>query len=347
MDEGFSCFFLAKQRGKNMSIYNLKFHIDHSIEHMPDWITFAFGLGAFLYEEGCKYGHHAHILVILPSELYFALFTAVGIADRKYSVRRQMRSIIKQVMTLKPNSRIIYHSGGVPREVSVLSIEPSPINSEEMLLYVQDGSVKTGIPERKWFESITMLDEELVSIKRTRKVKKTMNIGIQSELLRTIYSEAQLNKVSFYPGDYFYLVGDKVQIESMIREPFLDADGVVGSLSDFLYVENLTKSGSYTNGKFFSTHQKNSPVNIDQKVPVLYSDAMSYRKQRRNFPKNPSLIAVGRTDQQHRIYELTSHLVSEIIQNNYHIIKEEVADYLKEYGAPIPRGIEMLAWRER
>ena len=330
-----------------MSALNLRLHIGHTIEPIPDWISFAIGLGAFLHEEGYKYGENAHIVVLLPVDLYFSLFVAVGIADRQYNTRKQMSSIINQIMSLKPNSRIIFHDGGVAKEVSVLSIEPSPANSNEMLLYIQDGSMKRGIPERKWFESITILDEEFRYVKRTRKIKDSKKVGIQSKILKKLYTESQLNKVSFYPGDYFYLIGDRVEINSIINDPFFYAEGVVGSISDFLYVENLTQKGSYTNGKFLSAHLKKPPLNVDHKVPVLYSNALSYRKQRKHFLSNPSLIVLGRSDQPQRIFEIASNLASKIIQNNNRIINNEVLEFLEEYGSKIPTGIEMLAWREK
>src|SRR5690625_3723363 len=139
---------------------------------LPNWVNFAFESGSFIYESGIKFRKPATIIISLPSELYFPLFIAMGIADRKFSVNKQIRSIRKQVMSLKTGNRIIYQDKESSRKVSVLSVEPSPVFENEMILRIQDGKMVRGVPEKQWIEKLIILDEELDEIKRSRRVSK-------------------------------------------------------------------------------------------------------------------------------------------------------------------------------
>jgi len=327
-----------------MSILNLKLLQNNKSYALPSWIKFAFGIGSFLCQEGIRYNRHANIAVSLPTDHFFAVLAACGIADKALSERKQIRSIRKQVVGLNPGSRVILTRAGQTKEVSVVSVEKNPY-TDEMLLYVQDGSVKHGVPERSWMDSIFLLDEEFDEIKRSRRVNK--KIGITSPLINSIYTQAQLSKTSFFPGDAFYLVGNRNLTEYYLKESAFIYDGIAGSAADFLYFEGFDNNSSYINGKFFSGQAKRFPVEINPSVPVLYSDIGSFRRQSRHFEKNPSLIVISRTDHEHRIYEAQAEISRKLIQGNGQFITQEVAKYLKDFSIPIPDGIEMIAWRER
>lgn len=154
-----------------MSILNLNLLQNRESIPLPNWIRFAFALGSFLSQEGVKSDRQANIAVSLPSDQYFAVFAACGIADKEFSERKQIRSIRKQVLDLNPGSRVIHIHGGQKKKVSVVSVEKHPY-SDEMLLYVQDGNVKHGVPERLWMDTIILLDEEFDEIKRARQVNE-------------------------------------------------------------------------------------------------------------------------------------------------------------------------------
>ncbi|NMB18366.1 MAG: hypothetical protein GX984_02755 [Erysipelothrix sp.] len=310
---------------------------------LPDWVNFAFELGSYIHEQGVKLRKPVTILLSLPSELYFPLFIAMGIADRKFSINKQMRSIRKQVMSLKTGSRIIYQDKDSSRKVSVLSIDPSPVFSDEMILRIQDGKMVRGVPERQWIDKLILLDEELDEIKRSRKVSKKKELGLEgSALLSELYSPKQLNKVSFYPGDYFYLVGNTSQINDQMNKEIFIYNGVKGNIKDFLYMDD---TNSYTNGRLFSSQMKKNEVEITEDVPVIYSDVNSYIKQSRYFSKNPNIIIFSRTDNESRIHEVKEELKRELLQEEHNILTYELIDYLKSNNTKIPNGIELLVWR--
>ncbi|MED4150682.1 hypothetical protein P4613_17935, partial [Halalkalibacterium halodurans] len=73
---------------------------------LPEWILFAFELGAYIHGNAIENRKSITILLSLPSELYFPLFIAMGIVDRKFSVNKQVGSIRNQVMSLKTGRRI-------------------------------------------------------------------------------------------------------------------------------------------------------------------------------------------------------------------------------------------------
>lgn len=326
-----------------MFIRNLKILNNQLNNDLPDWILFAFELGAYLHYNGMKQRKPITILLSLPSEQYFPLFIAMGIADKKFSVNKQMRSIKKQVMSLKTGSRIIYQDDESSRKVSVLSVEPSPVFKNEMILWIQDRNMRSGVPERQWIERLILLDEELDEIKRSRKVSKKKELGLEgSALLNELYSSNQLNKVSFYPGDYFYLVGSMSQLTDQMDDEIFIFNGVKGKIKDFLYIDD---KNSYTNGKMFSSHMKKSNFDIAEDVPVIYSDVNSYIKQSRNFSNNPNIIVYSRMDNESRLHEVKEKLKRKLLQEEHNILTCELLDYLKSSDTKIPKGIELLVWR--
>jgi uncharacterized protein YbaR (Trm112 family) len=324
----------------------LKLFLDNKAHPLPPWITFAFSLGAFLHEKGVKDKKNANIVVSLPSEQYFTLFVAVGIADKIFSARRELHSIRQQILSLNKGSRIIYQDHESARKASVVSVEPSPVIKGEFILFIQDGNIQLGVPERQWMEKIILLEEEFPEIKRRRRVGKNHQIRISSSFMKTLYSEEQLSKASFYPGDNFYIVGDKENFIEMLSETCFFINGQKGTIGDFLYIENLQNNNSYFNGKFFSSRMKNT-YEINDNVPVLFSDTLSYRKQIRLFAQNPSLIVIGRSEHENHIHDVVSDVTRRIILGDTEMITNEIVNYIEDYGASIPAGIELFAWREQ
>ncbi|MGC7872101.1 hypothetical protein ACPUYX_11300 [Desulfosporosinus sp. SYSU MS00001] len=326
-----------------MGIRDLKVLNNCTPINLPTWINFAFILGAFISEHGIKYKKPANVIISLPSEHFFSLFIAMGIADKGFSVNKQMRSIRKAVLNLEKGSRIIYQDDKSRRKVSVISIEPSPVFQDEMILKIKDGKIERGIPERQWIERVILLDEEYDQIKRTIKVNKKKQVGLEaSPLLRVLYSSSQLNKVSFYPGDAFYIVGNVKQIYELIDKEIFICDHCKGSVKDFLYIDN---NCSYKNGRLFSSQMKKIQADISNELPVIYSDINSYLKQFKNFIKNPSIIITSRCDNENRLVEVKEKIKIELLQRDYKIITSEINDYVKNHDAQIPNGIEYFSWR--
>ncbi|WP_255249782.1 hypothetical protein [Bacillus sp. FJAT-45066] len=310
---------------------------------LPNWINFAFELGAFINDHGIKYKKSMNLILSLPSEQFFSLFIAMGIADKTYSKNKQMRSIRKAIMNLEKGSRIIYKDDESARKASVIAVEPSPVFQNEMILKIKDGKIDRGIPERYWIDRVILLDEEFDEIKRTRKVSKKQKVGLEnSQLLRTLYSSGQLNKVEFYPGDSFYIVGNSGQINENMSEEIFIYEGVKGTIKDFLYLDN---SNSYTNGKIFSSHMKKIDVEVNKTVPVIYSDLNSFIKQDKFFKENPKIILSSRSDNENRIHEVKEELRRDLLQKEHKIVTEEILSYLKSIETQIPLGVEFLAWR--
>lgn len=326
-----------------MTIKKLKVLKRQGFIDVPDWIKFAFELGAYINDHGIKNKKSTNLIISLPSEHFFSLFIAMGIADQTYSKNKQLRSIRKTVMNLEKGSRIIYKDDQSIRKASVISVEPSPVFKNEMILKIKDGKMERGIPESYWIDRVILLDEEFDEIKRTRKVSKKQKVGLDnSKLLGALYTAGQLNKVEFYPGDSFYLVGNIGKISEDMSEDIFFYDGVKGTIKDFLYFDN---SNSYTNGKLFSSQIKKIDIDINKKVPVIYSDLNSFIKQGKFFTSNPKIILSSRNDNENRLHEVKEELKRELFQNDYKIVTNEVVDYFKFTDSPIPNGFELLAWR--
>jgi len=326
-----------------MSIKELKVLSKKGAIDIPDWINFAFELGAFIYDQGIKYKKPINLILSLPSDHYFSLFIAMGLADKTFSINKQMRSIRKTILNLGQGSRIIYKDEKSSRKASVICVEPSPVFANEMILKIRDGKIERGIPEKQWIERVTILDEEFDEIKRTRKVNENQKIGIDNNrLLRMLYSSSQLNKVAFYPGDIFYLVGNTSQILESLNDKIFLYNGVHGTIGDFLYLDN---SNSYTNGKLFSSLMKKTEYELNTEVPIIYSDLNSYIKQDKHFTTNPKIIISSRTDSENRLHEVKEELKRKFLQGECKIATNEILEYLNTNEAHIPLGVEFLAWR--
>ncbi|MET7017966.1 MULTISPECIES: hypothetical protein [Bacillus cereus group] len=326
-----------------MSINNLGIILGKGAVELPDWIKFAFGLGAYINDHGVKYKKPLNLILSLPSERYFSLLIAMGIADKRFYTNNQMWSIRKRVLNLVQGNRIIYKDEQSSRKVSVICIEPSPVFQSEMILKVKDGRIERGIPESQWGDKVIILDEEFDEIKRTRKVSKNQKLGLDNNrLLSVIYSPVLLNTVVFYPGDTFYLVGNMAQTIESMNEKIFSYNGVQGAIGDFLYLDN---NNSYTNGKLFSSQMKINDIELSKEVPVIYSDLNSYIKQDKYFTKNPKIILSSRTDNESRLHLVKEELRRKMLQGDYNIVTNEVIDYLNFTETPIPLGIEFLGWR--
>ncbi|PFY25326.1 hypothetical protein COL47_01090 [Bacillus toyonensis] len=326
-----------------MSINNLGIVLGKSVVKLPDWIKFAFGLGAYINDHGVKYKKPLNLILSLPSERYFSLLIAMGIVDKKFYTNNQMWSIRKRVLNLVQGNRIIYKDEQSSRKVSVICIEPSPVFQNEMILKVKDGRMERGIPESQWEDKVIILDEEFDEIKRTRKVNKNQKLGLDNNrLLSAIYSPVLLNTVVFYPGDTFYLVGNMAQTIESMNEKIFSYNGVQGAVGDFLYLDN---NNSYTNGKLFSSRMKITDIELSKEIPVIYSDLNSYIKQDKYFTKNPKIILSSRADNESRLHLVKEELRRKMIQGDYNIVTNEVIDYLNFTETPIPLGIEFLGWR--
>lgn len=326
-----------------MTIRKLKVLSRNSSIVLPNWINFAFELGTYISDHGIKFNKPINLILSLPSEQFFSLLIAMGIADKTFSLNKQLRSIRKTVLNLAPGSRIIYQDEKSSRKASVICVEPSPVFENQMILKIKDGKFERGIPEKQWIDRVIILNEEFDEIKRTRIVSKNQKVGLDnSRLLRALYSSSQLNKLAFYPGENFYIVGNTAQIIENMNEKIFIYEGVQGTFGDFLYLDN---GNSYTNGKLFSSQMKKNDVEIIGEVPVIYSDLNSFIKQDKHFTKNPKIILSSRTDNEYRLQEVKEEIKRELLQGDYKIVTQEIVDYIKSTETQIPNGVEFLAWR--
>ena len=62
---------------------------------------------------------------------------------------------------------------------------------------------------------------------------------------------------------------------------------------------------------------------------MIFSDSLSYLKQKKKFQKNPQIIITSRTESESRSIEIMEQLKIEYLQNETSLITEEVLDYLK------------------
>lgn len=325
-----------------MSIMNLKIVDKGRTIDLPDWIKYAFALGFYMNDHGIKYRKPANIIISLPTNRFFPLFVSMGIVDKTFSINKQEKSIKKAILNLKKGSRIIYHDGNVSRKVSVLSFEPSSVFDNEMILKIQDKGFERGVAERYWLEKFTLLDEEYDDVKRTRRISEKLTLGVESPLLRELYTQQNLNKVKFYPGDEFYLVGHISQLEEDMNERIFTYKNKIGSIKDFLYIDN---NNSYTNGKLFSSQARRFEYETQSEIPVIFSNINSYLKKSHYFEDNPKIIITDRMDIADRMYLINLDIERDIIQHERKIITDEILEYLKSLNIECPNGIEFLAWR--
>jgi len=310
--------------------------------NLPIWVRFAFKIGSYINEKGIWYKKRTKILISLPSNQYFSPLVAMGIVDKNFAVNKHFRSIKNTILNLEKGSRIIYQDGTSTRKMSVIGVEPSPVFENQMILKIKDKKFERGVPERDWINKIIILDEEPEEIKRTRKVSNKQQVGITDKpLLKTLYRSSQIQKASFYPGDFFYLIGNKERINQEVNEHIFHYEDTSGSIGDFLYMDNRN---SYINGKLFSSKIRKFDFEVNDKVPVIFSDTISYMNQSQNFEANPQVIITSRTDSEARFQESIFEIKRVMLEHNCEIVTDDLLKYLGEDN--IPNHIEFIAWRE-
>ncbi|MFD1885959.1 hypothetical protein [Paenibacillus wenxiniae] len=331
-----------------MHLYNLEIIYSEKAVALPMWIKFAFAIGYYLVESNKENGKRTNIAITVPHDEYFALFAAMGIAETIYSSNNNSSSLREHILKLKKGNRIIYKTGNLARKVSVVSIGESPIDNNEMMLHIQDKNFTQGIPERQWQEKIFLLNEQYEVIKRTRIMSDREKIGIDSPLLNRLYTKQQLRGTTFFPIEAFQLVGNKNKLINQMNERIFFSGEIQGSIRNFLFVEELNNNSSYSNGKFISSLARKSENRLLPNTPVLYSDALSFRKQGINFKKNPFLGVISRSDYEDLIHEVTSEITRSIIQGKdvRYLTNHLLNSIENQYRCLVPDGVELVAWRE-
>jgi len=326
-----------------LSIFDLKVYSKNKELDLPDWIKFAFSLGGYINDINKKESKKTNVLISLPTNDYFPLFVSMGIADKYFSDNKQIESIKKAILGLEKGNRILYKDNKSIKKVSVISIEPSPVFSNQNILKISVGNVEYGIPENQWVEKIQIIDEEYKEIKRTRKIANDHQIGLKySPLLKSIYTEEQLKKVEFFPGDYFYIIGNKDKLLEQINEEIFTLKKIKGGIKDFLY---LDLKNSYTNGKIFSSKMRKLDSEINENVPVIFSDITSFNKQSHLFFKNPKVIITSRSENEIKFYELIEEIKRRLLLEKHQYYTYEILEYTKIRKVKIPNGTELIIWR--
>lgn len=327
-----------------MAVNMLKLSYDNKIFELSDWIKFSFVLGGYIHENGIKNNKPVRMVISLPNTDYIPLLVAIGIADKHYSQNKQAKTIRKTILELKVGSRIIFNDNGKKKSVSVIElVEESLVCKGEMMLYIQNGKIKQGIPERDWLEKIIILNHEEKVIKRSRKVNENKVLGLSNnKFLNKIYKNSQLDKASFYPLDSFYLVGNVKLLEERLKTNFFYIKGEYGSAEDFLYIDDRN---SYTNGKIISSQLRHLNFKLNSKVPVIFSEAKGYLKQNKIFSDNPWICTINRSDNENNLCDFFNEIHRSIVQENNNYLTNELLEYLEKNNTKIPRGIEIMVWR--
>lgn len=326
-----------------MSISKLYIIDETGLSDLPNWVKLAFTLGSYVYDIKSLENKTIKIMISLPTELFFAQLIAMGIADKKFSTKKEDKSIREQILSLKKGDRIIYQDKNSARRVSVLSVESNIVFKDEKVLKVSDGGgLQLSIPEKNWINKITLLNEEYDEVKRSMRVGKNHKGLNENLLLKELYTKDHLNKISFYPGEYFYIVGNIAQQHDLLEETIFRFKNLDGSIKDFIYIDN--KSG-YQNGSILSSRSDLSKIQIEQGVPVIFSDLNSYIKQNPFFRNNPQIIVTSRNDTKRRLDIVNNDLKRMYLQQEMEIITEKIIDHVKYNNIIIPHGIEIFAWR--
>lgn len=327
-----------------LSIDKLKLLNDGITLDLPVWIKFGFKIGSYIDMHKIESNKRLTIVISLPTEHYFPLFIAMGIANNKFMKNKHVESIRKQILDLKPGARIIYKDGENYKKVSVLSIKTNPIFKDQYNLFIKVGTTDTGVPERQWFDKFILIDEESDEIKQSRKVSNKKKLGIENNtLLSELYSSNQLKKISFYPGDYIYIVGNTSQLYEQMHEEIFIYNNVKGKIDDFLYLDD---HNSYTNGRLFSYLMRKNDYEILEDIPVIFSNPISFIKQSKYFINNPKIIIYNRSDNKNRLLYLKEELKRRLFQYEHIIVTDELVDFMENSEVIIPNGIELLAWRQ-
>lgn len=316
---------------------------NHSF-NIPEWFLFFSKIGEYLFKNpGTKF-KKTHIAISLPGTPIVTLAVAIGMTDVIFNREFNSKSHANRIISLN-KGQMIYYIKDDKREVcsfeGISQHHPFRENERSVDL-IDSGNMVYRVAESDWDKL------QIATEKNTYKRKKSVKgFGFTSKLLEEIYGNSKLLKAACEYDTEFYIVGNQIKIVEMANGVTLKLNNIEGSLRELLCLKNSYRH-SYYHSEFVSGAGK-LPKNfeLEEGVPVIFTDAVSYLNRSHIFEKFPSIILLDRTENNERNEEVILDIKRRLLQGNIENITQDLLKIIKENGLNPPFEIEILAWREK
>lgn len=308
---------------------------------IPSWAQFFISLGKLLYSDFSRSHAPLKIIVTLPTDsLELALLAAAGMGDSIFNSTNNEQDYIEIFKQMPVGQTVYYMENGARNICTFLGLTYSEIFKERAIRLKRNNDEITLI-ESKWF-NIQLSDQKEYKI--ARKIKGD---GISSSFLYEVYDTDILKKVMIVENEIFYIVGNVKEIERISTEDNFTCNNKKGNLNDFIRADKLCSVHDYTHTNIISKRRDDRiELHINEKVPVIFTDASSYLNKKELFNTNPCLIFLSRLDNEINLESVTLDIDRRLKECSYKNVTQELVAQIESKNN-MPNGIELFGWREQ
>ena len=313
----------------------------NGLNEVPSWTKFFITLGKLLYEDFRYNDTPLKMVLTVPTDsLEVALLAAAGLGDSIFKNANNTQDYVK-IFKEMPIGKTVYYMRNGSRNICTFQGLTYSEMFKERAIKLKRNNDEITLIESKW-SNIQLSDKR--EYKVARKVKGD---GISSQFLREIYDSSILKKVMLIENQLFYIVGNIKEIERACGEDNFNYNhNKKGKLNDFIRADKLCQTHDYTHAMIISKRRGDTlKLEINKKVPVIFTDATSYINKKEIFNNNPSLIFISRVDNELNLENTTVDITRRLKEHNYTSMTQEVVALVNK-ETHIPSGIEIFAWRE-
>ncbi|MEI4769802.1 hypothetical protein WAX74_09120 [Psychrobacillus sp. FJAT-51614] len=276
------------------------------------------------------------IYLSVPSNLLFSYFFVFGAVDYDFK-NPSKESLLDQYLNLKNGQRILYKTGDEWIAHSVIEVSQLP-NSDTRAIVVKNrlNSINY-IPETRWFSNVRIHDDEITTVRNTRRVNNVYNI-IDNKKLKKFYPEENLHLLMMQNTPQTYVYTNKKEWNNFLDVIQLNIDGESLQLSDLLFDGS---EGTFRNLSFI---EQNHSATIPKEAIVIFVGSSRALRKMDHFEKQKCMFIIDQHDSNEKFEDLQFKIEQDFLMNQSKSVNKELLDYMDEKHVEIPKGVEIFAW---
>ena len=312
---------------------NLKYkHTDGNLRDLENWMSFSMQLASYIKQMD----QPIKIYLSVPSNLLFSYFFVFGAVDNDFK-NPSRESLLDKYLNLKNGQRILYKTGDEWIAHSVIEVGKLP-NSDTRAIQVKDRlNSTTHIPETRWFGYVRIHDDEITTIRNTRRVKNVSNI-IDNDKLRCLYPEVNLEILMMQNTPQTYVYANKKEWNDFLDVIQINIEGESLQLRDLLFDGS---EGTFRNLSFI---EQNHSVTIPKEAIVIFVGSSRALRKMDHFDNQKCIFIIDQHDSNEKFEDLQFKIEQDFLQNQSHSVNKEILDYMDKKQVEIPKGVEIFAW---
>lgn len=307
-------------------------HTDGNLRALEDWMNFSIELASYVkqFEQTIK------IYVSVPSNLLFSYFFVLGAVD--YDFKNPSRDeLLEKYLNLKKGQRILYKTGEEWIAHSVIDVSKLP-NSDIRAIKVKDrlNSINY-IPEKRWFEFVRIHDDEITTVRNTRRVNNVYNITDNIKL-KNLYPEENLQLLVRENTPKTLLYTNKKEWNDFIGIIQLKVEGESLQLNDLLFDGT---EGTFKNISFIVPNQ---PTIIPNESIIIFIGSSHALRMMDYFEKQKCVFIVDQHESVEKFEDLQFKIEQDFLMSQSQSVNKKVLEYMDVHQVKIPKGVEIFAW---